>query len=186
MSTAAPTGLITAEQFAEMSFDGPVELVRGEIVEMTRPDKPHGSVCGRVALPLMQWAYPSSKGEVVTNDACVFTERSPDTVRGPDVAFYSSQQLGGQKLRPHQDELVPVLCIEVLSPSNHWGEMRAKIDEYFAAGVREVWIVDPQSRTVDVCRNGIQHVLHRSHQNLTSRELPGFEFPVSDFFAGIE
>lgn len=42
MSIKAASTSITVDQFAEMSFDGPVELVRGEIVELTRPDQLRG------------------------------------------------------------------------------------------------------------------------------------------------
>lgn len=57
MSTAAPTRLITAEQFAEIHFEEPVELVRGVFVELTRSDRSHGSVCVRGARALKQWAF---------------------------------------------------------------------------------------------------------------------------------
>jgi Uma2 family endonuclease len=72
-------------------------------------------------------------------------------VRIPDVAFASwdrfpQRQLTGEPI-PH---LVPDLAVEVLSPSNTSTEMTIKVDEYFAAGVQLVWLVDPRSRTVTV------------------------------------
>lgn len=188
MSTATVTGLVTAEQFAEMNLDGPHELVRGEVIEMTRPDRSHGSVCARVSLSLMLWALPSGRGEVTTNDSGVLTERDPDTLRGADVAYFPATQLQKGKL-PRGSKgwaIIPSVCVEVLSPSNSWSEMRRKIEEDLAVGVREVWIVDPELRTVEAFRNDRAAILSRESQKLTSLELPGFEVPVSDFFAGIE
>lgn len=186
MSTSAPTRLVTAEQFVELSFDGPAELVRGEVVEMTRPDQVHGSVCARVALALMQWALPHRRGEVTTNDSGILTERDPDTLRGADVAFFAMSQLPGGKLPRGLTSLKPVLCVEVLSPSNSWTEMRRKIEEYLAVGVREVWIVDPEARTVETFRSDAPPVLFHQPDQLTSRELSEFAVSVGELFAGVE
>ncbi len=186
MSTSAPPRLITAEQFAEMSFDGPVELVRGEIVELTRPDQSHGNVCFEVAKAIDAWACLERSGRVTTNDSRIVTQPDLDTVRGADVAFFSISQLPDGKLPRGQTTLAPVLCVEVLSHSNTWTETRRKIDEYLEAGVREVWIVDPDMRTVEAFRSDRPAVLFRHSQSLTSSELAGFETLVSELFAGIE
>lgn len=186
MSTVASPGLITAEQFAEMQFDGPCELVRGEIVEMTRPDQAHGNVCARVAFALMQWSIPGCRGQVTTNDSGILTERDPDTLRGADVAFFAAGQLIDGKLPRGQSALVPVLAVEVLSPSNSWTQMRRKIDEYLAVGVREVWIVDPEAHTVETFRSDSAPRLHRHAMLLISPELAEFSVPVAELFAGVE
>lgn len=186
MSTIAPPGLITAEQFAEMHFDGPCELVRGEIVEMTRPDQSHGNVCAEVAFALNLWSKQHRSGRVTTNDSGILTERDPDTLRGADVAFFAASQLSDGKLPRGPSLLVPVLAVEVLSPSNTWTQMRRKIDEYLAAGVREIWIVDPEARTVESFRSDTAPQLYRQSMVLTSPELTEFSVPVSELFAGVE
>jgi len=186
MSVSAPTGLVTAEQFAEMSFDGPVELVRGEIVEMTRPDQSHGNVCSEIAFAITAWAKKTNSGRVTTNDSGILTERDPDTLRGAYVAFFHISQLPGGKLPRGKTEIIPVLCVEVLSPSNTWTEMRRKIEEYLTVGVREVWIVDAEARTVETFRSDAPSVLLHESQLLISRELSEFSVPVSELFAGVE
>lgn len=186
MATSAPTQLLTAEQFAELSFDGLVELVRGEIVEMTRPDQVHGSVCSEIAFAIMAWAKRANAGRVTTNDSGILTERNPDTLRGADVAFFAISQLPGGKLPRGLTSIIPALCVEVLSPSNSWTEMRRKIEEYLAVGVREVWIVDPDARTVETFRSDAPPVLLHESQLVTSRELPDFSVSVSELFVGVE
>ena len=178
--------LVTIDQFLEMQFDGPVELVRGEIVELTRPDQSHGNVCAHVSFALMRWAYPQRLGQITTNDSGIVTDPEPGTLRGSDVAFFAASQLTNGKLPRGQVSLVPILCVEVLSPSNTWSGMRRKIDEYLSAGVREVWLVDPELRTVDRFRSDSGSTLHRESQTLISVELPGFAVPITDFFAGVE
>lgn len=190
MSTAtvpiSAPALVTVDQFLDMHFDGPVELVRGEIVELTRPEQSHGNVCFEVGFCIASWARKSNAGRVTTNDGRIVTEPVPGTVRGTDVAFFAANQLTDGKLPRGPIALVPVLCVEVLSPPNTWTEMRNKIEEFLAAGVHEVWLVDPEVRTVERFRRDTGSALYRASQTLTSVELPGFSVSVADFFAGVE
>ena len=186
MSTATPTRLVTIEQFAEMSFDGPVELVRGEIVELTRPEQSHGNVCSEIAFAISAWAKKTNAGRVTTNDSRIVTQPDRNTIRGADVAFFNISQLPDGKMPRGQTLLVPVLCVEVLSPTNRWTETRRKIEEYLTAGVCEVWIVDPEARTVETFRTDDPSVLLHDSQSLISRELPEFSVHVGELFAGVE
>ena len=82
------TALLTAEQFRLLPDDGvPRELVRGRVIQMSLPSPRHGYYCGNVAGILRDHVKSRKLGRVVTNDAGVITERDPDTVRGPDVAY---------------------------------------------------------------------------------------------------
>src|SRR5690606_30668743 len=102
--------------------DVPLELVRGEIVEMTRPGVRYGGVCAGVATALFNWARPGQKGRVVGNDAGIQTARDPDSVRGPDVFFIRMDRLPGGKYPEGWLETPPDLCVEVLSPNDRWPE----------------------------------------------------------------
>ena len=44
----------------------------------------------------------------------------------------------------------PLLCIEVLSPEDRMSRMREKVRDYLEMGVREVWVVDAEARSVMV------------------------------------
>ena len=43
------------------------------------------------------------------------------------------------------------MVIEILSPSTSSRDMLLKFNKYMQAGVREYWIVDPETRIVRVC-----------------------------------
>ena len=76
---------------------------------------------------------------------------NPKLVRIPDVAFFSRERLPGGRLPAEAIPLlVPDLAVEVLSPSNTAAEMDQKLRDYFAAGVRLVWSLDPRMRRVSV------------------------------------
>lgn len=186
MATQLEQELITAERFAAMTFDVPVELVRGEIVEMPRPGMRHGVVCGNVYDPVKAWSRATQRGLVAINDTGVITERDPDSVRGPDVLYISRERLPGGQVPTSFLAIAPDLAIEVLSPYDVWKDVLEKISEYFEAGVREVWVVDPDDRTVQVFRPDARPRKLADSDTLESPDvLPGFSCSVAAFFEGI-
>lgn len=180
MSTATTPALITAEQFAEMNLDGPCELVRGEVVEMTRPGILHGYVCVEIAAALRAWAKSHDFGVVIGNDAGFVT--GPKTVRGPDVLVIPWSRLPKRRLPSVWLESPPVLVVEVFSPSDRWNAMLAKAAEYHEAGVDEVWVVNPSTRMVTVFDADADPSKYSADAMLTSRHLPGFECSVAALF----
>jgi Uma2 family endonuclease len=189
------TTLITADEFARMEFpdDDSVELVRGRIVHlwgedgMVRPGPRHGAVCVNISAIIRDWARSTAAGRVVSNDNWAQTEFDPDTVRGPDVAFYRMERLPEGKV-PSDDqksEIFPDLCVEVLSPSNTKKVIREKRDEYLGAGAEEMWVVDPENRTVEIFREGGRVRRISESEQITSDLLPGFSAAVADFFEGL-
>src|SRR6516225_1975742 len=94
VSTAPAKKLMTAAEFYEFvnrpeNEDRFFELVRGEVIELSRPDQIHGTVASNVALELKLYARKVRKGNVVGNDSGVILEEDPDTVVGPDVAYFT-------------------------------------------------------------------------------------------------
>ena len=90
---ATATSLLTAEEYMALpdSFDGPTELVKGVLV--TEPPRPrHGELCAQIIYLLRRHLDDHPTGRVVSNDSSMVTERGPDTVRGPDVAYYSYER----------------------------------------------------------------------------------------------
>ena len=180
--------LITADEFARMSFDGPVELVRGEVVEMTRPGGVHGVACGNVYFNVESWSRARSKQPawvVVPNDSGVVTKRDPDTVRGPDVFVVRRDRLADGRVPQGNFPIPPEVCIEVRSPHDRWSELIQKVSEYLAIGVQEVWVIDPDRRRVHVYFADTEPDVLEVGAVLRSRTLPEFECPVEEFFRGL-
>jgi len=71
-------------------------------------------------------------------------------LRVPDVMFISKERL--QQLKPTFLDGAPDLVIEIISPDSQSRDRREKFGEYEKAGVREYWIIDPLSQTVEVYR----------------------------------
>src|SRR5262245_47612366 len=137
MATTA-TKLMTAEEFFDWCHrpenqDRDFELVRGEVVEMTKPGRRHGLVCGNVARILGNFAVRRKKGYVCANDTGVLVERDPDTVRGPDLLFLEDVQSYEQVALKYGDA-PPLLSIEILSPNDSIGEIMERVTDQLRCG----------------------------------------------------
>ena len=184
MSTVA-TKPITAEEFYELPEpnDGTkLELVKGEIVAMPMPGVEHGRV--QVNISGLIWTFlKTNKIGCVVTESGVITERDDDTVRGPDISYYSKERMPLEKRVVKYNDLPPDLCVEVVSPSNTKRELREKIQEYFSVGVRMVWIVEPEDRSVTVLTSPKQgHTFYEDSELGGGEVLPGFTCKVSELF----
>ena len=187
MSTATvQVQLLTAEEFFALPDppDGSqLELVRGMVVTMSNPGLRHGEAQGNVYFEIKLFLKSNRLGRVFVESGLI-TDRKPDTVRGPDVSYYSKERLPLDKEVIGWHDQAADLCVEVVSPSNTKKEMRAKIKEYFFAGVRMVWIVDPEDRSATVLRAPDEGRTLYDDATLDGGDvLPGFACKVSDLFA---
>lgn len=176
---------ITAEEYFQMPDpdDGSkLELVRGEIVAMPQPGLEHGEVQGNVHFLIKRFLNEKKIGRVFLESGLV-TETDPDTVRGPDVSYYSKDRLPLDKRVVGYNDQPADLCVEVVSPSNSIRQLKAKAKEYLFAGVRLVWIVDPEDRTVMVIIDPLESRILEADATLDGGEvLPGFTCKVADLF----
>ena len=116
------------------------------------------------------------------------TRLSPNQIRYPDVAFVSRDRFQGRKNRKEPIlDLAPDLAIEVLSKSNSRREMERKLRDYFNAGTRLVWYVDPKSRTVRVYTSPKDPTTLAEDQTLDGGDvLQGFTVSLRDLFAELD
>ena len=113
---------------------------------------------------------------------------APGLIRIPDVAFISWERLPGQRMpREAIPDLAPDLVVEMLSTSNTEAEMARKRREYFAAGARLVWVVDPVARTVEVYMTPDQAIVRHEDEILDGGAvLPEFTLPLQDLFGELD
>ena len=181
---ATAVALLTAEEYAALPDDGrPTELVRGVVVPMNMPYPRHGEICVRTIELLLQHLATHPIGRLVSNDSGVVTQRSPDTVRGADVAFYSYARTPQGPLPRGYLRIMPELVFEVRSPGDRWQRIHEKIGEYLEAGVTLVCVLDQQTETAHVYHADQPPREVRRDEELTLPEvLPDFRVPVRRFF----
>ncbi len=157
------------------------ELVEGEVVEMGPTSGEHGEAEGDVYAVLREFVRSRKLGKVYVGEVGFVVARNPDTVRGADVAFLSTEKAA---LVPKRGfvPFAPDLAVEVVSPDDRWTEIRRKVDEWLSAGARAVWVVDPERQTVDVFSPDGHESLAGDATISGGEILPGFQAPIARFF----
>jgi Uma2 family endonuclease len=160
------------------------ELVDGVLVE-----KIMGLMESAVAVDLIGYLSPFVRqhdlGAVAGADGTL--RLMPKLVRIPDVSFISWAQLPSHEYPSEPiPTLYPDLAVEVLSEGNTKGEMELKLKEYFLAGTRLVWFVDPEARTVQVYHSPDEVTVLTERDTLDGGDvLPGFTLPVKELFVRV-
>lgn len=160
------------------------ELVDGVLVE-----KVMGLKESALAIELGSWLAPFVRqhdlGFVAGADGAL--RLMPQLVRIPDVSFISWTQLPNHEYPAEPiPTLYPDLAVEVLSEGNTEEEMERKLKDYFLAGTRLVWLVDPDARTVQVFTSPEDSVTLTERDTLDGGDvLPGFTLPLKDLFARV-
>lgn len=108
--------------------------------------------------------------------------------RRPDLAFICSP--AGIALEIDESaawDVIPDLAVEVISPSNLAEDVEEKVGEYFAAGVRRVWVLYPRSRRLhDYISAEAARIISVDGIIDGGDILPGFQFQLADLFHGLK
>jgi Uma2 family endonuclease len=161
-----------------------------ELVDGTLVEKPMGAEESNVAWLIghfiASYLDRNDLGTCLGSDG--FLRISIGLVRAPDLSFISWARLPTRKLpRKKVPHLIPDLAIEVLSKSNTPAEIQRKLGEYFNAGVRLAWVIDPRKRTARVHKSARRATLIREHQSLDGGDvLPGFSVRLAELFKNLE
>jgi Uma2 family endonuclease len=124
------------------------ELVRGVFNETMSAGGEHGEIAIIIGATLTAHVRPNRLGRVAGSDSGVLLERDPDTVREPDVAFFSAETLPlDVKVRGYY-EVVPDLVVEIVSPNDSPDYVAQRVAMWHSFGVSLIWAVYPVARTV--------------------------------------
>ncbi len=161
------------------------ELVDGVLVEKTMGVQ-EAFLAIAIARVLGDFADRQQLGFILGSDG--MARLAPGLVRIPDVSLVLWDQLPKRRVpRIAMLNFAPALAVEVLSPSNTRQEMDRKLRDYFAAGVRLVWYVDPVARRVQTFTAVDQSQLLVEEETLTGGTLlPGFAVPLRELFAVLD
>lgn len=181
----AATKLLSASQFMLLpapSNGARQELLLGKVVSMPPPSFQHGEVQLAIGALLQAFIRKHQLGRIVTESG-VRTTRRPDSVRGPDLAFWSKQRLPLNAEVEGYPEVPADLIVEIVSESKRRRAMRRKLKEYFDSGVKLIWVVDIESHSVSVFQKAGKGItLLEDNEIDGGNVLPGFRCNISDFF----
>ena len=165
------------------------DLIGGQLFMVPPPDPPHGSVDFRLADSLFQFVRSHKiEGEVHHPREGIYTDLVTATYVEPDMMYVSNSLRNRMGNKRGSADIV----FEYLSPSTATYDRTTKADTYLALGVRELWLVDPVTVTIEVryatVREGRPEweTWRFSKGDLAeSRVLPGWRVSVDELFKGL-
>lgn len=184
MSATGAATPCTPEDLLKMPDSERFELIDGELVEQ------HTSfwstfVAGRLFRRMDAHCEARQLGWVAPEGAsyaCFPPGRG--NIRRADVSFIAGGRLPVDQARTEGHlPIAPDLAVEVVSPNDLVYEVADKVRDYLDAGVRLVWVINPESRTAEIHRGQGQGVILHENDELDGEDvLPGFRCRLGDLF----
>jgi Uma2 family endonuclease len=176
-------GLMTADELLTLETAGKsTELVRGRLIVREPPSTYHGRVQSILNVLVGSYVRSHALGAVFGQDTGFKIASDPDTVRAPDLAFVDRARVAPIARRGYA-ALAPDLVAEILSPEDRPGEVLRKVGDWLEAGVRLVWVIDPDRRVASVYRSDGSVMTVSPDADIGGEAiLPGFAFRLSELF----
>ncbi len=181
--------LTAAEFFALPEGDITYELVDGKAVPKDKPMSPqrfHSRLQPTLWRILEEWCSdPASPklGSAYTEWAIVLTRKAEQWIPIPDITYISDERLPLEVMTDEPCLAIPELVIEIISPSQSFGEMSKKATDYLEAGIPRVWIVDAAAKSITVFYPDAPPHTFMGSQNIQDDLLPGLEVIPQDVFS---
>jgi Uma2 family endonuclease len=171
--------VITDEELLRLPRDGSkYEVVDGELVRMSPAGWLHERIIMRLAGALVAHVQVKRLGDVIGSSAMYVLPGG--NKRCPDISFVAEGRLKSETGRPFP-ELAPDLAVEIVSPSDGQRQVLDKVGEYLQAGVRLVWVIEPEKRQATAYRGLTDVQVIAATGSLEGEDvLPGFRCPLTD------
>ena len=165
------------------------DLIGGYLFMVPPPNPPHGDLAAQINKALIEFLIKNKiDGQVHFPDEAIWLDEEGPTYLQPDLMYVSN----ALRARMGQKRTSADIVFEFLSRSTTVYDRTTKADTYLALGVRELWLIDPVTVTIEV--------RHPQKENDTppwevciyprgvyakSRVLEGWEVSVTQLFDGI-
>jgi Uma2 family endonuclease len=147
----SPARTITDEELLQLPEDGnKYEVVDGELVVSPGAGWRHEDIVGELVTRLRSYAKVKGLGTVLPSNLLYVLPSG--NRRGPDVSFIAVERATALTPETVFPRFAPDLAVEVLSPSDSPRRVQDKVGEYLEAGVRLVWVIDPENRRAVIYR----------------------------------
>ena len=181
--SALQTRTYTPADLLAMPDSSGVELVDGNLVE--KPVSALSAFVETKILARLENFCDARKTAVVlssTNGIQCFPNE-PNKVRKPDAAVFKRERFTREHLMEGFVSIAPDLAVEVVSTHDEFAEVIEKVEEYLAAGIPLVWIIDPENEIVIIHRRDGSVTKLRKNDELSGENiLPGFTCKVAELF----
>ncbi len=177
----------TLEEFFDLpepTDHSKLELIHGVLYMSPMPDWRHSTIVAKINQKLFAYIINSKLGGQLFYPRAGIKTGTHTWVE-PDLFYLSSELLNSLAGEiPHTADIV----IEVLSLSTEKYDKTTKADTYEALNIRELWLVDPQDKTIEIRENlssnkkWEKRVVFEIGDTLQSKILEGFELLIDEVF----
>ena len=163
------------------------EIIDGQRVELPLPSILSSRVLSELQCALGSYVVGNRLGEVL--GLMLFRLPLPgNRNRRPDVAFVSAQTIAQAPPQFGWEDawaVLPDLMVEVVSPHDLAEDIIERINEYFSAGTKLMWVIYPTLRLIYIYESPFQVRILRESDDLDGGTvLPGFRIPIASLFPG--
>ncbi len=169
----------TAQEFEKMpEFNERYELINGKLIEKPMPKVEHGLIADIIRIALHEHDRAKNLGVMLAEISVSIRE---DYTPAPDLSFWMADR------KPARKVLIaarPDLAIEIQSRDQRLTELRDKALEYLKAGVKLVWIIQPNKKIAAVFHLGqTKPITIQPTGELDGEDvIPGFKLKLSELF----
>ena len=165
------------------------DLIGGMLFMVPPPAPPHGTIDSRLAKSLYGFLIGNKiEGEVHHPREPIYRSSESPTYLEPDMMFVSQELVRSMGTKRTSADIV----FEYASKSTAIYDRTTKADTYLALGVRELWIIDSSTKTIEVrhattTQSAFAWEVHRysAGDSAESTVLPGWRVSVAELFEGL-
>jgi Uma2 family endonuclease len=179
---------VTDDELMALGSDARVEVVDGEIVEMSPVGEEHHIVTENLHDILRPYAKQHRLGPVYMDGLLYILkpeEKGLRSARVLDLSFVRKEKLPPDRNIRRPLRIAPTLAVEVISPDEDPDEILRKVREYLDAGTEQVWLVFPLVKEIHVYRRGVSSIQTYALSEVmdVSDLFPGLTIALADVFA---
>jgi len=174
---------LTVENYKLLPETGPrYQLIQGDLYMAPAPNRFHQEISRNLQFELHSYLKRNPIGKLFDAPFDVYLDEI--NIYQPDIIIVLNERLG--ILTEQGAEGAPELVVEILSPKTRRLDLENKKQEYARAGVKELWIIDPEPRSLmihQLTSDGAEKIREIDEGNTLSTDLlPGFNLPVETIF----
>lgn len=156
------------------------EIIDGKPEEKIVGGARHGGIGMRLGARLTLFVEENQLGAIYGPDT---TFKIGENQRLPDLAFVAADRIPPEGEPEGIWELAPDLAVEIVSPTDLYEKVIRKLVDYFAAGMRLVWLISPENRQLTVYTSPTQAIILTDEDELICDDVvPGFRCRLADIF----
>lgn len=180
--------LYTEDELMALGSDARIEVIDGEIVQMSPVGGRHHFIGGNIYRVLDRHVMERDLGHVFMDGLLFLLRKEGRGIKGaqvPDVAFVRKTDIPANWNIDKPFPGAPTLAVEVMSPDDKTEEVLTHVRRYLEAGTEQVWVVYPKEQELHQYVRGLpdQVRVYQGDDTLDGGDLlPGFVLKMQDVF----